>query len=163
MSDSLVVKNNASQGAGYTVKKIEGCRVIFGVFPISEFAMLIHGFSNEAVVNNELADLMGATFVIGEPADIQRLVESNLLPSEQKQMDAEQAKSVYLTEQDFIGLKIHSYKDYIYQSASQLRHDAINANIDPDPESQAFKIFVYQQYILYQEAHLAIGNSTIAS
>ena len=58
---------------GLTIRRLERCRIVTGPVPISEFSMVIHGFSDQAVMASDLASKMGVTFVIGEPEDLERL------------------------------------------------------------------------------------------
>lgn len=61
----------------FKIQLLSGCRVVFGMVPMSEMSMLLHGYSERAVMSHSLADLMGASFVIGEPEDIEHLKNSN--------------------------------------------------------------------------------------
>ena len=58
---------------GVTIRRFENCRIVTGPVPMSEFSMVIHGFSDQAVMASDLASKMGVTFVIGEPEDLERL------------------------------------------------------------------------------------------
>ena len=81
---------------GFTIKRLEGCRIVTGPVPLSEFQMLIHGFSDNAVMAADLASKMGPTFVIGEPDDIERLRQCNLPVSPERIRDCEEAKKAGL-------------------------------------------------------------------
>lgn len=59
----------------YTVTERGGCRIITGELPLSAIGVLTHGMSRKAVMDVNLARMLGATFVVGEPADIDRLKE----------------------------------------------------------------------------------------
>jgi hypothetical protein len=72
---------------GFTVKTMGGCRLVFGPVPASEFAMLTHGFSKKALMATDIADLIGASFVIGEPADLDDLRKQDLPVSEKRHSD----------------------------------------------------------------------------
>lgn len=76
---------------GFTVMRISGCRVVFGEVPVPDLMMLQHGFSKKAQMSLDLADLIGATFVIGEPEDLQQLRSMDLPVSERRQRDYERA------------------------------------------------------------------------
>lgn len=78
-------------GDGFNVRRIGGCRIVYGSVPMSEFAMLAHGFSKKALMDVELADRIGASFVIGEPDDLQALRAMGLPPSEKRQGEAREA------------------------------------------------------------------------
>lgn len=77
--------------SGYTIKSIYGCRIVFGSVPMADFAMLSHGFSKKALVAADIADRIGATLVIGEPADLDELRKLDLQVSEKRQRDCAQA------------------------------------------------------------------------
>lgn len=72
---------------GFTVKSIAGCRVVYGKIPVSQFAMLNHGFSKKAIVDISIANRIGATLVIGEPDDIEVLRGMDLPVSEARHLD----------------------------------------------------------------------------
>lgn len=72
---------------GFTVKTICGCRVVYGPVPAKEFAMLAHGFSKKAQMAVDIADLIGATFVIGEPDDLADLRKLDLPVSVKRHND----------------------------------------------------------------------------
>lgn len=76
---------------GYTVKRIAGCRVVFGKVPLSDMEMLIHGFSKKALMAVDIADRVGATVVIGEPEDLSTLRLMDLPVSEERQRDYQSA------------------------------------------------------------------------
>lgn len=73
---------------GFTIKSLGGCRIVFGTVPVSDFGMLTAGFSDKAQIAIDLADLMGATLVIGEPADLDALRKRDLPVSAKRQGDA---------------------------------------------------------------------------
>jgi hypothetical protein len=81
---------------GFTISRLEGCRIVTGPVPLSEFQMLIHGFSDNAVMAADLASRMGVSFVIGEPDDIERLRQCNLPVSPERIRDSEDAKKAGL-------------------------------------------------------------------
>lgn len=73
-----------SEAPGFTIKNICGCRIVYGSVPISEVAMLAHGFSKKALMATDIADRIGATFVIGEPDDLDDLRRMNLPISDKR-------------------------------------------------------------------------------
>lgn len=64
----------------FTVKMLHGCRIVFGEIPVSALGMLTHGFSAKALMAIDIADRIGATLVIGEPEDLDKLREADLPP-----------------------------------------------------------------------------------
>lgn len=54
----------------YTVEKIAGCTVVRGEIPAREIVMLMADCGADAVASSHLADLIGATLVVGSPKDI---------------------------------------------------------------------------------------------
>jgi hypothetical protein len=72
---------------GYTIKSKAGCRLVFGSVPVSDLSMLTHGYSKKALMATDIADLIGAAFVIGEPADLDALRKLDLPVSEKRQKD----------------------------------------------------------------------------
>lgn len=83
--------DNSMPDQGYRIQNIERCRLVFGSVPINDFEMLLHGFSKKAVMAIDIADRLGATFVFGEPDDIERLKALDLPVSEKRQRDANAA------------------------------------------------------------------------
>lgn len=81
---------------GFTVRKVCACRIVTGSVPLTEIQMLAHGFSEDAQLAPDIADLIGATLVIGEPADLARLRELDLPPSEKRRADAAAAANLGL-------------------------------------------------------------------
>lgn len=81
----------SGESDGFTVTRIGGCRIVHGSVPVNEFAMLTHGFSKKAVVAVDIANFIGATFVIGEPDDIEALRKAELPPSSKRALEAEGA------------------------------------------------------------------------
>lgn len=75
----------------YTIKNLRGCRIVIGSLPMQDFSSVIHGFSDNAIMATDIASLIGATLVIGEPEDIERLRQSDLPISEARKHDAELA------------------------------------------------------------------------
>ncbi len=73
--------------SGFEIRNVGGCRLVFGPVPLREIGMLMHGFSDKAVMATDIADLIGAAFVIGEPDDIKRLREMDLPVSEKRHAD----------------------------------------------------------------------------
>lgn len=78
---------NKSSPAEFTIKVIERCRIVFGQIPVSEIAMLSHGFSKKALIALDIADRIGASLVIGEPNDLDKLRQADLPVSEKRQAD----------------------------------------------------------------------------
>lgn len=90
MSENINMETNLD--AGYSVKRIAGCRIVFGPIPLADFGMLTHGFSKKAVMAADIADRIGATLVVGEPEDIEALRRMNLPVSAQRQANYLAAK-----------------------------------------------------------------------
>ena len=82
--------------AGFTIKNICGCRLVFGQMPMSEVGMLTHGFSKKALMATDIADRIGALFVIGEPDDLEELRSMDLPVSEKRQADYQAASQLGL-------------------------------------------------------------------
>jgi hypothetical protein len=91
-------QTNAATNPSYRIQKIENCRIVTGHVPLSDMAMLIQGFSDQAVMATDIASRIGATLVIGEPEDIERLRLCDLPISDQRLRDAEQARKAGLPE-----------------------------------------------------------------
>lgn len=87
MSSGFGMSIGGGLSDGFTVKTMCGCRLIFGPVPASEFAMLAHGFSKKALMATDIADLIGASFVIGEPGDLAELRKQDLPVSEKRHND----------------------------------------------------------------------------
>lgn len=66
---------------------IHGCRIVYGPIPLSEVDTLMCGFSKKALMAVDIADRIGASFVIGEPKDIEALRKIELPVSENRQND----------------------------------------------------------------------------
>lgn len=98
MSDVLNMNLGALPNEGFTVKSICGCRLVFGQVPISDFAMLTHGFSKKALMAVDIADRIGATFVIGEPENLEELRRQELPVSEKRHSDYLAAQKLGLTD-----------------------------------------------------------------
>lgn len=77
---------------GFTVTRIGNCRIVHGMVPASELAMLWHGYSKKAVLDIDLASRIGASFVIGAPADIAGLRTMGLLPSAAREAESAAAR-----------------------------------------------------------------------
>jgi hypothetical protein len=65
---------------------------VFGEVPLSEINTLTHGFSKKAVMATDIADLVGAAFVIGEPENIEMLRRQSLPVSQKRQQDFQAAE-----------------------------------------------------------------------
>jgi len=82
------MNQDASQQHGsYTVKTINGCRIVFGSVPMSELSHLTKGYSKKALMASDIASRIGAAFVIGEPDDIQGLRSLNLPVSQERHIE----------------------------------------------------------------------------
>lgn len=88
MSDGFAMQLGPGPNAGFTIKNVCGCRIVFGQVPASEIGMLTHGMSKKALMATDIADKIGALFVIGEPADLEELRKMNLPISEMRQEDS---------------------------------------------------------------------------
>lgn len=87
MSAGFTMQLEDSVHDGYTIKNICGCRVVFGLVPASDFHMLVTGYSDRARMATDIADKIGASFVIGEPDGLQALRQMDLPVSEARQAD----------------------------------------------------------------------------
>lgn len=87
MSDGLAMQLGEPHPDGFSVRVVCGCRVVFGMIPASEFAMLAHGYSKKALMATDIADRIGATVVIGEPADLDELRKLELPVSDKRLRD----------------------------------------------------------------------------
>lgn len=97
MSDGFAMQLGSGQNAGFTIKNVCGCRIVFGQVPASEIGMLTHGFSKKALMATDIADKIGALFVIGEPADLEELRKMKLPISEKRHADSLEASRLGLT------------------------------------------------------------------
>lgn len=83
------------QADGYTVQHIENCKIIWGRISIDDFAALATTMGENALMDAGLANRIGATFVCGLSADLERLKKHEDLPvSEDRLHDARQAVSM---------------------------------------------------------------------
>jgi len=73
MSDLFNCRPGQEHESGYQIRNLGGCRVVEGYVPMGDLSMLCRGFSRKALLAVDLADLMGAALVIGEPEDIDRM------------------------------------------------------------------------------------------
>lgn len=87
MSDGIKVQIGGSMHDSFSIKSICGCRIVYGPVPASEFGMLTHGFSKKALMATDIADRIGASFVIGEPAALEELRKMDLPVSEKRHAD----------------------------------------------------------------------------
>ena len=71
----------------FTVKYMCGCRLVFGQVPLSEFEMLAYGMGENAMIDMDIANRIGATFVIGSPDNLGELRKMELPVSEKRQSD----------------------------------------------------------------------------
>lgn len=65
--------NGLNMPTGYTVQNVCGCRIVTGEVPLRELAALTTGFSKKAVFDVAFATRIGASLVIGEPEDLEKL------------------------------------------------------------------------------------------
>ncbi len=96
MSDGFTMQIGPGPNTGFTIKNICGCRLVFGQMPMSEMGMLTHGFSKKALMATDIADRIGALFVIGEPDDLEELRSMDLPVSEKRQADYQAASQIGL-------------------------------------------------------------------
>lgn len=88
MGDTFDLSLGGDGGDGYVIKNIGGVRFVYGMVPLSDMAMLSHGYSDQAVMSLELASLTGATLVVGEPEDVERVRHSPLPISEVRENES---------------------------------------------------------------------------
>ncbi|WP_321820816.1 MULTISPECIES: hypothetical protein [unclassified Burkholderia] len=77
---------------GFMVISVMGCRIIFGAMPASDIEMISCGFSKKALCDVDISTRIGATFVIGEPADLEVLRTMDLPISAARQAESSQAR-----------------------------------------------------------------------
>lgn len=87
MSDGFILTPGAGAQPGFTIQNICGCRIVYGSIPASEMGMLTHGFSKKALMAVDIADRIGAVFVIGEPDDLEELRKMDLPVSDKRLAD----------------------------------------------------------------------------
>lgn len=87
MSDAFAMQFGPGPTTGFTIKNICGCRIIFGQVPASEIGMLTHGMSKKALMDTDIANKIGALFVIGEPDDLEELRKMDLPVSQERHAD----------------------------------------------------------------------------
>lgn len=83
----------SEQVSGYTIQYMNRCRIVRGNVPMSDIGILTNSFSRNAIMAFDIADLIGATFVIGEKADIEELRMMDLPPSDARCNDHDAAKA----------------------------------------------------------------------
>lgn len=93
MSKGVMLNMDSLEGKGFTIKSHCGCRLVFGPVPISEMNMIMHGFSEQAVMAMDIADRIGASLVIGEPSNIEALRKLDLPVSEKRMAESNVAHS----------------------------------------------------------------------
>ncbi|AQH05846.1 hypothetical protein A9R05_43370 (plasmid) [Burkholderia sp. KK1] len=91
MSDGFTFLIGDGGDGDFTIRMIHGCRLVFGEVPISQIQMLAHGFSKKALMDIDMAERIGATFVIGEPENLEGLRKLDLPVSEKRQRDYQAA------------------------------------------------------------------------
>jgi len=94
MSQKFNTEISGDYSSEFSIKNICGCRIVFGPVPVSEMGMLAHGFSKNALVAIDVADRIGASIVIGEPEDLNRLRKMDLPVSEKRLTDYSSALKV---------------------------------------------------------------------
>lgn len=87
MSAQLNLKVGEIPGDGYTIKRLCDCRIVYGSVPIDDFPMLAHGYSESAMMSFDIADMIGATVVVGEPDDLNELRKLDLPVSSKRHSD----------------------------------------------------------------------------
>lgn len=80
----------------YTIETVCNCRIVRGPFPLSDMRKLINGFSERALLATDIADRLGATMVIGEPADLDALRKLDLPISGSRNHDVLRAQGIGL-------------------------------------------------------------------
>lgn len=95
MSEATTLEAGCST-PGFTIKNICGCRIVYGPVPMSEVAMLTHGFGEKALMDMDLASRIGATLVIGEPDDLEDLRQMDLPISDERRGDSHAASLIGL-------------------------------------------------------------------
>lgn len=81
----------------YTVKTIQGCKVIYGQIPMDDFSALLKVMPEWAVMDIQAANHLGAAFVTGMPDNTKKLLD--LPPCEELKKQAANAKQNGLSEQ----------------------------------------------------------------
>lgn len=64
----------------YRVENPEGCTVVYGDVPLTVMASILKNAGNDAVMCNELQNILGATIVAGNPVNLERLKASAVRP-----------------------------------------------------------------------------------
>ncbi|MDD2742046.1 MAG: hypothetical protein PHV02_07225 [Rhodocyclaceae bacterium] len=80
----------------YSVHEMHGCRVIFGPVPMADLVSLTAKFGQNAVLAVDIADKIGASFVVGEPADIALLSKADLPISAERRIEGQAARKLGL-------------------------------------------------------------------
>lgn len=93
--------------AEYTVKLIQGCKVVYGDVPVADFAALMMTMPKGAIVDAKAGHHLGAVFAAGMPEDTAKLLE--LPPCREIQEQAEIARQHGMSEQA-IGWLTHGDK-----------------------------------------------------
>ncbi len=96
MSNGIKVQLGSAIHDSFSIKNICGCRLVYGSVPASEFGMLLHGFSKKALMAVDIADRIGASFVIGEPDDLDKLRKLDMPVSEKRHYDYLAANAIGL-------------------------------------------------------------------
>lgn len=82
----------------FTVETRHGCHIVMGTITMAAFETLGKGLSQRAVADLDLASLMGAALVVGEPENMRRLrADRASLPiSASRRQDAAAAQALHL-------------------------------------------------------------------
>jgi len=91
-------------------------------------AMFNHGYSKRAVMAFDITGLLGATLVIGEPENIEKLTEVGLPPTEPRRKDAQAVKNQGL---------LPSIVDWLFRGERGLSSDAMCAAFYGLPKKQS--------------------------
>lgn len=79
---------NMQSDTGYRIQSMDGCKIIWGPIPLSDFSGLAGMVGKKAVMDSGFANLIGATLVMGLPEDIAQLKLRNWEISDQRKCDA---------------------------------------------------------------------------
>jgi hypothetical protein len=60
----------------YRVENPEGCTVVYGSVPLTVMASILKSAGKDAVMSNELQNILGATIVAGSPVNLEKLKAS---------------------------------------------------------------------------------------
>ncbi|MCL4682372.1 MAG: hypothetical protein KJZ92_14020 [Rhodocyclaceae bacterium] len=88
---SVDISATNEHGSGYQVESLCGCRIVRGSVPLLEFAAIAKQMPKDARLDVQLAQRIGATFVIGTPGDLAKLRALGLPPSVVRQAEVADA------------------------------------------------------------------------